>query len=385
MFEPGGPPVFHRPPLYPLLLVPITYFPEMLQRPLLVVVQSLMIGCINALTFEIASKLFNSTVAKIAVWIFLINPWVYWNAKNPMTPVLQGTLYLILVYILGRELILLVTDKTKSSSKKWVPISLAIGFTGAGLSLTHGTMLATTSVLLIGYVGVGVLKRNLYAVKNGVFAIITVVALIAPWTYRNWVVFNRFIPVVGGAGLGYFNGNVHWAYTEPIPKQEAEHTITASLRVSGIKGTAETHSHWWGLKDIELEDKINKRMVADIRRRPLNFIQKIALNAIEFYFPALSYPFLAAKKGLKLEPVALTIFHLVLWLLAILALWHFRFDKGQRQIIMLLLVAVILYIVWYFPILTFVGHSLYTFGTIPILSILAAVGILCFAKKFLII
>ena len=47
VFEPNGPPVFHRPPLYPFLLVPIAYSPDYLQRPILVVFQSLLAGCIN--------------------------------------------------------------------------------------------------------------------------------------------------------------------------------------------------------------------------------------------------------------------------------------------------------------------------------------------------
>ena len=35
-----------------------------------------------------------------------------------------------------------------------------------------------------------------------------------------------------------------------------------------------------------------------------------------------------------------------------------------------------LYACWYFPFATFIGHSLYTLGTIPFLSILAARGLL---------
>ena len=32
VFEKDGPPVFHRPPLYPALLVPITFLPDPLQQ-----------------------------------------------------------------------------------------------------------------------------------------------------------------------------------------------------------------------------------------------------------------------------------------------------------------------------------------------------------------
>ena len=385
VFEPNGPPVFHRPPLYPFLLVPITFLPDYLQRPVLVLVQSLMVGCINAVMFHIAFKLFNLSIARIAVGFYLVNPWVYWNAKNPMAPVLESTLYVLFIYLLGKELILLLMDRYQGVFQKSIPISLSIGFVGAALSLTHGTKLAVTSVMLGAFILVGILKRNFSAVRNGVLTGVITLAFIAPWTYRNWVVFNQFIPIVGGSGLGYFNGNVHWRCTEPVPQQKSEHTIDASLRVSGIGGTRETNSHWWGLKDIELEKEINKRMLEDIRKRPGNLIKKMALNTLEFYFPALTYPFLAVKgKNIPIEWLALTGFHLLLWTLTALGLWACRKDKHRCSAAMLLFMAIIIYIIWYFPILSFTGHSLYTFGTMPILSILAAVGaIYCWKGIFI--
>ncbi|KKK55661.1 hypothetical protein LCGC14_3072300, partial [marine sediment metagenome] len=123
VFEEGGPAVFHRPPLYPFLLVPITFLPDFYQRPALILMQSVMVGFIGALLFQIARRLFNISTAKAAVIIFLLYPWVYWNAKNPMTPILQGLLYTLFAVLLCNELFDtdnqsdLSTYKTKSRTR----------------------------------------------------------------------------------------------------------------------------------------------------------------------------------------------------------------------------------------------------------------------------
>ena len=102
VFRPGGAKVFHRPPLYPILLTTVAVFPEQLQRYVIILPQSLMVGITGFLIFKIARSLLSLTVAKISLLLFLLNPWVYWNAKNPMTAVLQMMLYVSFIYLFGR-------------------------------------------------------------------------------------------------------------------------------------------------------------------------------------------------------------------------------------------------------------------------------------------
>jgi hypothetical protein len=197
---------------------------------------------------------------------------------------------------------------------------------------------------------------------------IILMVLIAPWTYRNWVVFHKFIPVAGGGGLAYFNGNVHWDFIEDKPQQKGETYIDASLRILGIEGNENTATQWKGFKNIEYDDLANKKMAEDIKKHPGVFVKKFILNAIEYYFPMYTYPFLSVKTK-SIEQIALTIFHSCLWITAVFGIYYYR-RAG-----LLLLILIISYAVWYFPFATHIGHSLYTLGTIPFLSILAAAGI----------
>jgi len=361
VFEKDGPPVFHRPPLYPFFLVPVALFPEFMQRFIIVIPQSVLVGFIGMIIFKIAKQLYNQKVAAAALWLFLINPWVYWNAKNPMTPILQTFLYLIFAYFIAVELF----DRTKF---KTLQAGLIIGTAGAALALTHAAMLPVVFIFIF-VLFIAALFRNPKRLLTVLIAVIVTVCLIAPWTYRNWVVFHRFIPVSGGGGLAYFNGNVHWAGIEPEPQRPDETYIDASLRILGIEGTEQTQTYWKGFKDINLEELANKKMAEHIKNHPALFMKKIILNAVEYYFPAFTKPFLAIKK-ITSEQYTLSVFHLVLWTAAIIGIYSCR-DKG-----LLLLMGIIFYSVWFLPFATFIGHLLYTMGTIPFLCVMSAVGII---------
>lgn len=375
VFEPGGAPVLHRPPLYPLVIAPLTLLPQGLQRPSLILVQSAMVGVIAFLIFRIGGCLFGVSTARMAVVVFLLNPWVYWNAKNPMTPIVQAMLYTLFAAFVGSELLVIFGRRTPPGRIRVWFKRLAIGTLAAGLALTHGAMLAVGVALLFILLVAGVARRNYQALKTSIIAIVIMSVLIAPWTYRNWVVFHRFIPVAGGGGLAYFNGNVHWAGIVPEPQRGGESYIDASLRVLGIEGTEVTLTHWKGFKDIELEDKANRKMIEHTRAHPGAFMKKVLLNAVEYYFPILTYPYLAVKV-FSLEYLAITIFHLVLWALALVGIWRGRKEGTLWLSDGLLLSGIALYAVWFFPFGTgFIGHSLYTFGTMPFLSILAARGL----------
>ena len=286
VFETGGAQVFHRPPLYPFFLVPVALFPESLQRYIIVIPQSILVGFIGMMIFKIAEKLYNQTVAAVALFLFLINPWVYWNAKNPMTPILQTFLYLIFAYFTAIELLEifgLLADKCKS----WRLLrGLVIGAAGAGLALTHAAMLPIVFILIL-ILFITALFRNTRHLLTVLVAVIVAVCFIAPWTYRNWVVFNRFMPISGGGGLAYFNGNVHWSGIEAEPQRPGESYIDASLRVLGIEGTEATCTHWKGFKDIKYEELANRKMAEHVKNHPVLFVKKIVLNSVEYYFPVL--------------------------------------------------------------------------------------------------
>lgn len=372
--EQGQPPVA-CPPLYPLFLSQMTLLPEGLQRPCLIVFQSAMVGGIACLLFRIGKYLFGVSIARIAVVIFLLNPWVYWNAKNPMTPIMQGFLYILFVFLIGSYIfdVLKATD-TSQAPKRWCPAWLAIGITGAALVLTHGAMLAAAVILLFIVFILGILRRNKQLLTTTIMSGLVIVILVAPWTYRNWVVFKRFIPVAGNSGFVYFQGLLHWNICGEYAQRANESYRAAALRFLGKEGDESCYMQCYGLRDPNIDEEFNEKMKEHIRTHPGMFVKKVLLNSIEYYFPTITYPFLAVKV-FSIEKLALTIFHIALWGLAFVGIYRGRGQEKSRLHTGLMLTAIVLYAIWYLPFVTFIGHSLYTIGTVPFLSILAAIGI----------
>ncbi len=358
VFEPNGPAVFHRPPLYPLVLVPVMLLPKVVQWPALILLQSLLAGGIAAFIFKLAENLFSKKTAFFAVIIFLLNPWLYWLVKVPMTPILQGFLYITFIWLIISNFI----EK----------FSIPAGLTAAALSLTHGAMLPAAVILLFiaGIAGLVQKKRQLVISSIAAFLIMSV--CIAPWTYRNYKTFGRFIPVVSGSGLAYFNGNVHFNFIEDKPQQKGESYIDASLRVAGIDGNEAGLCHWKGLKDIRLDEQVNQAMKNDIKSHPGRFMLKVLANAVEYYWPGFVVK-LRVSHRVGIEEKAITIFNFILWLTALAGICISLRQKSLSGIYLLLLI--ILYAVWYFPFATFIGHNLYTFATMPLLSIPAAITV----------
>ncbi|MGB8227221.1 MAG: hypothetical protein WCE45_10230 [Sedimentisphaerales bacterium] len=353
--------------------MPIALFPENLQRYIIVIPQSILVGFIGMMIFRIAKQLYNRNIALMALLLFLVNPWVYWNVKSPMTAVLQTFLYLIFAYFAAIELLDVFGLLKEKRKYGFVVRGIIIGLAGASLALSHAAMLAV--VLLFAFIlFITTLFKSTKHLLTAMITVIVVICLIAPWTYRNWVVFNKFIPVSGGGGLDYFNGNIHWTGIEAEPQRTGEGFIGASLRVLGIKGSEANDIHWKGFIDIRLEELANKKMIEHIKEYPVLFIKKVVLNAVEYYFPAFVMPFRAVKI-ITAESWALSIFHLFLWILAIVGLFY------CWRVGLFLLAGIILYAVWYYPFATFIGHSLYTLGAMPFLCILSAAGIMFFLKR----
>ena len=283
-FEPSGPPTHHRPPLYPLVLTPIATLPDFLLLPAIILLHSLMLGCVGALIFTIARESFNLSIARGAVAIFLANPWLYANVKNPLTPVLQCLLYTTFIYVLRKEVVPLPIDHISPPSRRHFPPWLIIGSIGGLLSLTHGTLIAVNGASIALLVVLSLRTRNVRLVRTMALAGLVSMIIVAPWTYRNWAAFDRFIPVVGGAGVMYLYQYQHWSQEDPWPRP-LDNTATTP---TAARSEFADPSVWKfrGVTSRRLDSVANTEASRLVRTRPDVLVKGLALNAIAYYFPS---------------------------------------------------------------------------------------------------
>ena len=165
-------------------------------------------------------------------------------------------------------------------------------------------------------------KRRYHVARKMMVAIIVAVACVAPWTLRNRVTFDRFIPIASNAGYAYFAGNLHWRLGEQ-PADRTGGLRRRALRLAGIDAPFEEVVHFMGIRDPKLAADIDARAKADALEHLPQFATKVFLNGIEFYFPVVHPLLIHTKKSVPARILQLpgkTIrsgFYLLLWVLAV--------------------------------------------------------------------
>jgi hypothetical protein len=378
VFEPGGAPVLHRPPLYPWLLVPLVTLPEIAQRPVLIALQSALVGGMAAMAWSIGTRFFGQVTGRIAVGVLLVDPWLIWSVKNPMTVPLQALLYTVFC-----GLLLPAFAPKKRPAGIGLPLAVLLGVNAGALALLHGTMILTCGVILAG-VGIWRLwERDLRSAGGVVVAGALMLAIIAPWTARNWHVSGLFIPVVSSSGFSYFVGSSHWGVGGD-PVREREREWEAAFRHSGLDRPPSEVVRFFGIIDPAVERAINRRMIDHMKSHPDELLLKTSLNAIEYYFPVfhwlysrslLAYPatWMSAVQD-RPRATAITLFHIALWALALTGVAR-CLRRPERRAALSVLALIVVFPLAYLPFLVYVGHSHYVLPTIPLLSVLTAHGL----------
>jgi len=369
VFEPGGPAVFHRPPLYPLLLVPVALLPEPVQRVALTLFQAGLVGVTAMCTFAIARSFSGLGVARVAAALVALNPWVIWLTRNPLSSIAQMCLFTLCCYLA----LLWWRGGTGLGRHRFFRSPWSFGVSLGALALSHGAMLFPVAVLLVALLARA--PRGLRA--RVVAAALVATACVVPWTARNWLETGRLIPVAGNAGIVYFLGNAHWRLHEPEPNSPLS-VQDRTLRHAGINTHAAETLHYWGTLDPDLDALAQQHMLSDIAEHGSDFLLKVTLNAIEYYFPVLHPAVRARDRGLSAvtnvgseDTAGKTLrsaYYLLLWSAAVVGLAY----SSQRWF---LLGAIALYALPHLPFAVRHQSSLYNLGTLPFLSIAVAEGL----------
>src|SRR5262249_10972235 len=136
VFEPGGAKVFHRPPLYPLMLIPGVLLPHSLWRIYVALLNSALVGISATIVLWWGRKLFGPRIAGIAWLLFGFNPWIQCSVKNPLASNCQVLAFILIVVTTWGMLRRII-------HKEHISIWYVGGYTCALLmgSFSHGTML----------------------------------------------------------------------------------------------------------------------------------------------------------------------------------------------------------------------------------------------------
>lgn len=212
-FEPGGVPVHNRPPVQVLLMLvfgawlPAHWYIVWMFGSALLSLLMLLIVRRLAQDLDISPRM-----QKLLLVLVGFHPYLVFITKTT-TFINAAALLLVLVVWL-----------TFRIPRKPLPYALSAGIAMGIGALTHGTfllmpLLATPYILTRGEVRIGT------RFTATALVVICTMAVVAPWTLRNYRTFDRVIPVVTGNGYHYWKGEaVYFGGDYPMADLYAEAT-----------------------------------------------------------------------------------------------------------------------------------------------------------------
>ena len=192
----------------------------------------------------------------------------------------------------------------------------------------------------------------------GLAVVVTMAAIVAPWTYRNYRVSGRFVLLTPGTAdaflRGYIFTRLEFATLRKPPYTDAENESNNWFRrIARDAGTT------WELDEIVDEDN-NKRVAKQmIVQHPLDTARKFFVGLFTFWYEMTSLRNSLIPAGLALAS----------WLLALVGFKRARTEGQPAWLVLLPIVVVNVFVAALIPL------GRYSVPILPCLTILAAFGV----------
>jgi len=382
-FEPNGPLVMHRPPLYPYLIAPLTSFSVAIQKFAIPSLNAIFAGVSATLIYYLTVNIFSCQRSAVAaVVMFLISPWLHRLITTPHTAMLQSMIFLAIATTLY-TLIIKGRVKNRLSPKRFFLLTIWYGLLGGALGLTHGAGFAVFGITWLGLMTI-ILKSNgsnkFSRISSVILAAAIAIAIISTWSIRNANNFPITFPITTGAPLNYFVGNVYWDLGGHNLDSEKSLKDNA-LFIGGVNLPEKDVIQYWGVIDPNHELTLQNSFKEHILEHPGSVIKKAFLTSLDIFIPATHWFYCSyynnancANEGIS---GAVHRFGISLYMGSILVLTFIsiKLNNTKRGPIFLLLFLAVLHILPYLPLGQWAPHGIYALSSLTLLIVIASGGL----------
>ena len=266
--ESGTAQQFGRAPVYPLFLAAIgaTHSKNGSAPARVKIVQSVLGALLVVVIGAIAGRAAGSRAGILAAGIAACYPPLIWLPAY----VLSETLYSMLALSSALLLQIAVTrSKRAHSPREGGPLALFAGALVGVAVLTRPAMLVFVPLALLWLVRA---QRHVLAVAFVAAAI----AVIAPWTARNYRAYGRFVPVASEGGVTFWTGN------HPLAIGEGDLAANPAIKLAELE-FRRAHE---GLSAEALEPLYYRDALRHIKANPLWWLGLLARKAFYTVVPA---------------------------------------------------------------------------------------------------
>lgn len=258
---------FGRAPIYPLFLAAIgATEPAETGVPARVkIAQSMMGAMLVVLIAAIASRAAGMKVAVLAAWGAALYPPLVWFPAYVLSETLFSLLALATALLLQMAVARTRDGRASGAATRFALLAGALA--GAAV-LTRPAML-----FFLPLAALWLLRINRYVLA--IALVVTAVAVIAPWTTRNYRVYGRFILVASEGGVTFWTGN------HPLSRGEGDLAANPELK----RAELEFRRAHPGLSAEELEPLYYRDALARIASEPLWWLGLLARKAFYTVVP----------------------------------------------------------------------------------------------------
>gem|GEM_PF-3497062 len=388
-FSADGPPVFHRPPLYPALLAPVMGFGVPVQKIYVALLNSVFFTVACLYTVRSVQLLYrHPAIGVVAVVLLMANPWIYRLISSPLSAVMQMSLYTALCFNVLK--LVIDCDRITALPARTLAIHIArLSLLTSALCYSHGTSIYVCSALLFFTLTFTIATgRWRLTLMTTLLACLTVMAL-APWAARNEALLGRAEPVTSGAGYTYFLGNIYWNIDNTAHHGNRDRNAVSLISGGVTEPSSDMVSHW-GVVDPAVDGQMREAMVSHIAENPVEVLTKSLLNLGDIFFPITHVAWCAAGGVSEYCAETMAPYQLgqrvlrSLYCALLIGFAVFSVFAGSRAawwLPGLTLCCAGLYSVPYLPIATYAHHGIYSLGALPLLSALAAAALVSLVRR----
>lgn len=299
VYEKGGKPVLERPPLYAYLIAGVFFIANGYSLAAVQTLQAMIHAVTSFVLFVIVARNFNHRAGVIAQAIVALHPIVLWYTGR----IWVETMFALLVLVVGGASILLFEVPTR---KRAAGVGVAIGLSCLAKPILLFFPLVLAVALAFRFRSKGMLA--------GLVLCVAALAVVLPWTLRNYDVSGHVIPVSTSLGFNLVQGDVI-AQEWPAPNRWLLDYWHAGWRQAD--SLLAPHNMQW--ERAEGDRLLTRHVLAGLAHSPGTALKRFAKNFCTFLF--------LSESRWKSVLVGFLQISLLLWA----AVSYFLSDKALRQ------------------------------------------------------
>lgn len=270
-YYPSETPTVMRGPAYPAFVAGILFLGEHLYPRSVQIAQALVHGVTAVLCFFISMALWNRRRASfVAASVCAVHPFLLWYTARIVTETLAVFLFTLFVTALFWY--------GQAPSTMRAAVAGVVGGLGALCKQTLLPLPLLTFLFLV-------LRKKNYRLRHGIVLMIGTLAVLGPWTMRNFCVTQKIIPVHTLMGYNFWAGDVlaeHY-FEAPLNYMQLI-TIGRETRFAAGDTLSQARLHQAEQEgDFGMDERLFRESLDRYRDDPLFFVRKLILNGVMFW------------------------------------------------------------------------------------------------------